>query len=210
MVLTFPAATSNAPRQTHHIKRPGVITKRFQHTISRYSDTVIFEETGEKAEFDRLFHGLPSNPGEQEATWEFQPATVQNLICDQEYTFWSWKEHVYAYSETKARIISRFGDFPTFSSDGAKCPLGLVLGGDWLLVHWGSLLMMCDRRNFAEHPFRVVWQYPVSATITRISLVAEHLVLPVPVFLVNSRTLIGRGTAQMFSPSRLNSAIDSF
>ena len=54
-----------------------------------------------------------------------------------------------------------------------------MLGGDWLLVHWGSLLMMCDRRNFADHPFRVVWQYPVSATITRISLVAEHLVLSV-------------------------------
>lgn len=29
-------------------QQPGTINKRFQHSISRYSDTVLFEETGEK------------------------------------------------------------------------------------------------------------------------------------------------------------------
>ena len=29
-------------------QQPGTINKRFQHSISRYSDTVLFEETGDK------------------------------------------------------------------------------------------------------------------------------------------------------------------
>jgi hypothetical protein len=43
--------------------------------------------------------------GEQEVTWELQPATIQNLTCDSEYVFFSWQEHVYAYSEAKGEIV---------------------------------------------------------------------------------------------------------
>eukprot|EP00039_Didymoeca_costata_P011483 m.161493 g.161493 ORF g.161493 m.161493 type:complete len:960 (+) comp15188_c0_seq4:150-3029(+) len=158
-------------------QQAGLLSKRCRTSVSRFVDTLIFEETDTRAEFDRLFHGLPSDQVDKEFTWEFHPAILSNLICDFEFVYFTWKEHVFAYSEERDRIVAKFGRFPPFRPDGSKSQIGLLLGGDWLVINWGGTVIMCDRRNFAQHPFRVVWHYPVNENIQRISLVADQLVL---------------------------------
>ena len=52
--------------------------------------------------------------------------SVGNLTCDNEFVFFSWKEHVYAYCEKRSRIVSRFGKFASYSVDGVKSTIGIA------------------------------------------------------------------------------------
>jgi hypothetical protein len=81
------------------------------------------------------------------------------LCCDDEFLFFPCKDKVYAYSLAKGRIIARMGGF-IGSADGSDCRhLGVCVGGSFIVMYWGSQLIVCDRHDFEHRSFRVVHQY---------------------------------------------------
>lgn len=166
-------------------REPGVILSRSRDAFSRFVDTVVWEDHQTTAEFDRLFHGLPSSAvsGTDDASLHMHTKhdSVQSMHCDAGYLFFPFKEHVYAYQESRKRIIARFGEFPRYDPDSRdgnqRCSLGITIGGDWLIIYWGKLLLLCDRRNFEEHPFSVVHQFSARASIQRVSLIGQQITL---------------------------------
>lgn len=171
----------------YYCKEPGIVLSRERNAVSRFVDTVVFEDCQTTAEFDRLFHGLPNGlvadalddgGGDQ---LHLKHELVQMMACDTDYLFFPFKDHVYAYREGRNRITARFGEFPRYDPDSCDgnqtCTLGITLGGEWLMIYWGKLLLLCDRRNFDQHPFRVVHQFSATTMIQRCSLIAEQIVL---------------------------------
>ena len=49
--------------------------------------------------------------------------------------------------------------------------------GDWLVIWCGPLVYCCDRRNFEDQPFRVLYTYRADSVVLRTSFLFRHLLV---------------------------------
>ena len=177
-------------------QEPCTVMMRSRSSSSSWVDTIIFEDASTTAEFDKLFHGLPSRRERADSVVDSDESSrsfVSQLCCDSEHLFFPCKGRVYAYSLAKNRMVARMGGFSVAASGGSGSPdnddgdrarrhLGVCVGGGLIIVHWGSRLVLCDRHTFDNHSFRVLQQYSLGDTdIRRVSLIGGHVVLCVNV-----------------------------
>jgi hypothetical protein len=176
-------------------QEPSTVMMRSRSSSSSWADTIIFEDASSSAEFDKMFHGLPSarDRADSVAVVPDEPnrSFVAQLCCDDDHLFFPCKGRVYAYSLAKNRVVARLGSGVGGGSvvtddddDGGRTrrQIGVCVGGGLIIVHWGSRLVLCDRHNFDNHSFRVLQQYSLGdAEIRRVSLIASQVVLCVMV-----------------------------
>eukprot|EP00041_Stephanoeca_diplocostata_P028422 m.805183 g.805183 ORF g.805183 m.805183 type:complete len:800 (+) comp23371_c0_seq9:1289-3688(+) len=147
---------------------------------ARLSKYAVFTSRTSQAGCSPLSDSLPTCARHQ---------AVDNILCDDEFVFFAWRNHVYAYSHRHDRVISRFGSFPKYGGDGdgaddttsvtslAARRITLQCNRTWIVVAWGSRLILCDRTQFAQQPFRVVHQFELSSMIRRVSFIANFIVV---------------------------------